>query len=139
LKAIAGVVLGYTLAVEVGEAAQGKAVVDAFPQLAIIPVLDAHQDKGAQGLRGGDAAAAGVGVLQTAHQILADLLDQRGMLVQEGEDAVQERVEVDALVPQFEIGEAELGFGDTGHAFFSGRKSCWFNSQMRSKVAFSFR
>ena len=46
---------------------------------------------------------------------------------------------MDALVSQFEIGEAELRFGDTGHAFFSGRKSCWFNSQLRSKVAFSFR
>ena len=61
------------------------------------------------------------------------------MVVQESDDTLQERVEVDALVSQFEIGEAELGFGDTGHAFFSGRRSCWFNSQMRSKVAFSFR
>jgi hypothetical protein len=69
----------------------------------------------------------------------AHLLDQRGMVVQEPGDALQERVEVDALVAQFEIGEAELGCGDTGHAFFSGRNSSWFNSQMRSKAALSLR
>ncbi len=137
--AVEGVVLGYAMAVEVGKAAPGIAIVDAFAQLAIVPVFDAHEDERAQGLRGGDAAASGVGVLQSARQILAHLLDQRGMVVQESDDTLQERVEVDALVSQFEIGEAELGFGDTGHAFFSGRKSCWFNSQMRSKVAFSFR
>src|ERR1017187_647463 len=137
--AVEGVVLGHAVAVEVGKAAQGIAVVDAFAQLAIVPVLDAHEDEGAQGLRGGDPVTSGVGVLQSARQILAHLLDQRGMVVQESDDTLQERVEVDALVSQFEIGEAELGFGDTGHAFFSGRNSCWFNSQMRSKVAFSFR
>jgi hypothetical protein len=132
-------VLGHAPAVEVGKAAQGIAVVDAFAQLAIVPVLDAHQDEGAQGLGGGDPVASGVGVLQSPRQILAHLLDQRGMVVQESEDALQERVEVEALVSQFEIGETELGFGDTGHAFFSGRKSCWFNSQMRSKEALSLR
>src|ERR1039458_5704634 len=68
---------GHTMAVEVGKAAQGIAVINAFAQLAIVRVLDAHQDEGAQGLRGGDAAASGVGVLQSARQILAHLLDQR--------------------------------------------------------------
>jgi hypothetical protein len=136
---VEGVVLRHAMAVEVGKAAQGKAVVNAFAQLAIIPVFDAHQDEGAQGLRGSDATASGVGVLQAARQILAHLLDQRGMVVQEPGDALQDRVEVDALVAQFEIGEAELGCGDTGHAFFSGRNSRWFNSQMRSKAALSLR
>jgi hypothetical protein len=45
------------------------------------------------------------------------LLDQRGLLVQESDDALQERVEVDAVVSQFEIGEAKLGFGDIGSCF----------------------
>jgi hypothetical protein len=88
---------------------------------------------------GGDAAPSSVGVLQSPRQILAHLLDQRGPVVQESGDALQEGIEVDALAPQFEIGETELGFGDAGHAFFSGRNSCWFSSQMRSKVALSFR
>ena len=60
------------------------------------------------------------------------------MVVQERGDGLELRIEVDALVTQFEIGEAELGLSDTGHAFFSGRRSCWFNSQMRSKAALSF-
>ena len=61
------------------------------------------------------------------------------MVVQESENALQERVEVDALVPQFKVGKAELGLGKAAHAFFSGRSSCRFNSQMRSKVSLSLR
>ena len=41
-----GVVLRHRSAVELGEAAQGEAVGDPFPQFAIIPTLDAHQDQG---------------------------------------------------------------------------------------------
>ena len=59
------------------------------------------------------------------------------MVVQESEDALQERVKVNALVAQFEIGKTELGFGEAAQAFFSGRSSWRFNSQMRSKVSFS--
>ena len=40
---VEGVVLGYAVAVEVGKAAQRIAIVDAFAQLAVIPVLDAHE------------------------------------------------------------------------------------------------
>ena len=80
-----------------------------------------------------------MGVLQPAHQILTHLLDQRGLVVQEGEDALQERVEMNALASQFKIGKAELGRGEAAHAGFSGRSSCRFNSQMRSKVSFSWR
>ena len=53
----------------------------------------------------------------------ANLLDQGGMVVQQRGDGLELRIEVDALVAQFEIGEAELGFGNPGHAFFSGRRS----------------
>src|ERR1017187_3172343 len=60
--AVEGVVLGHTMAVDIGKAAQGRAVVDAFAQLAIVPVLDAHEDEGAQVLRGGDPVTSGVGV-----------------------------------------------------------------------------
>ncbi len=67
------------------------------------------------------------------------MLDQRGTVVEESENALQEGIEVDTLVAQFEIGKAELGLGEAAHAFFSGRSSCWFNSQMRSKVSFSLR
>ena len=135
--AIESIMLGHALAVKVRKGAQSVTVIDAFAQLAIIPVFDPHEDERAQGLGRGNSVAAGVGVLQPAHQILAHLLDQRGMVVQESEDGLEERVEVDALVSQFEIGKAELGLGQAAHAFFSGRSSWRFNSQMRSKVSFS--
>ena len=67
------------------------------------------------------------------------MLDQRGLTAQESQNALEEGVEVDALVAQLEIGEAELGLGEAAHRFFSGRSSCRFNSQMRSKVSFSLR
>src|SRR5205823_8157202 len=70
------------VAVEVRKGAQSMAVVDAFAQLAIIPIFDAHEDKRAQGLRRGNPVATGVGVLQPAHQILAHLFHQGGMVVQ---------------------------------------------------------
>jgi hypothetical protein len=82
--------------------------------------------------------SAGVGILEPSHQIQAHLFDQPGMLIQESDNALQEGVEVDALVAQFEIGKAELGLSDSAHAF-SGRSSCRFNSQMRSKVSFNLR
>jgi len=116
-------VLGHGLAIEVRKGAQGIAVLDAFAQLAIVPVLDAHEHKRAPGLRRGNPVAAGVGVLQPAHPILAHWLDPRGWVVQEGEDALPQRVEVDALAPPFEIGKAELGRGEAAQAGFSGRSS----------------
>jgi len=98
-RTIESIVFGYAVAMEVRKGAQGITVVDAFAQLAIIPVFDAHEDQRAQGLRRGNPVAAGVGVLQPAYQILAHLLDQRGMVIQESENALQPRVEVNALIP----------------------------------------
>jgi hypothetical protein len=49
--------LGHILAVEIGELAQRYPIGDAFAQLAIIPVLQAHQNKRAQHLRRDEAAA----------------------------------------------------------------------------------
>ena len=78
----------HALAVKVRKGAQGVTVMDAFAQLAIIPVLDTHEDERAQGLCRHSSVAAGVGVLQPVHQILAHLLDQRGVVVEESENAL---------------------------------------------------
>ena len=77
--------------------------------------------------------------LQAALQIPAYLLDQSGMVIEEVGDALQTGVEVDALMDKFQIGEAELRIEKAAHGFFSLRSSWWFNSRMRSKVAFSLR
>ena len=122
---VESIMLGHAMTVEVRKGAQGMAVIDAFAQLAIIPVFDAHKDERAQGLCRGNAVAASVGILQPPDQILAHLLDQRGMVVEESKDALQERVEVDALVLQFEIGKADLGLGEAAQI---DRKSTRLNS-----------
>jgi hypothetical protein len=95
--AVKGIVFGHGMAVKVGKAAQRVAVIDAFAQLAVIPVLDAHENQRAQSLRGGDAVAPGGRLLQTAHQIQADFLDQGGMLIEEFGDTAQGGVELNAL------------------------------------------
>src|SRR6266536_3420187 len=91
---VEGVVLGDQVAVKLRESAQGVAIVDALAQFAIVPVLDAHESQRTQGLRGGDAASPGVGLLQPALQIPADLLDQSGVLIEEGGDALEDGIKV---------------------------------------------
>src|SRR5436190_9989250 len=54
----------HQLAVEVGELAQRVSVGDPLAQLAVIQVLDPHQDQRAQHLLRGQSVATGVGVLR---------------------------------------------------------------------------
>src|SRR5712692_2149663 len=138
--AVEGIVLGDAVAVKLRKAVQGIAIVDALAQFAIVPAFDAHECERAEGLLGGDPTAPRARVLQVPLEIAAHLLDQGWLLLQELRDATESGVELEALVPQFQIGEAELGFEDAAHYFFfSGRSSWWFNWQMRSKVALSLR
>src|SRR3989449_10898048 len=90
---VEGVVLGDQVAVKLRKSAQRVAIVDALAQFAIVPVLDAHESQRAQGLRGSDAVTPGAGVLQAALQIPADVLDQSGVLLEEGVNALQEGVQ----------------------------------------------
>jgi hypothetical protein len=48
--AVESIMLGHLVAVEVRKGAQGRAVIDALAQLAIIPVFDAHENERTQGL-----------------------------------------------------------------------------------------
>jgi hypothetical protein len=57
-------VFGDGAAEELGELPQGIAISDAFAQLAVVPVFDAHQGQGAQHLRRIQSVAAGGGVFQ---------------------------------------------------------------------------
>ena len=113
--AVEGIVLGDGAAEELGELAQGRAIGDAFAQLAIIPVFDAPQGQGAQHLRRVQAVAAGGGVCQAALEVLAHVLDQRLVLIDEVGDLLEEGVEGDVLGAELEIGEAPLGRGGSGH------------------------
>src|SRR2546427_5961061 len=64
-------------------------------QYAISPVLDAHENQRAEHVRGSDAVASGAGVLQAALQILAHLLKEGEVLIEELGDGSQEGVELD--------------------------------------------
>jgi hypothetical protein len=108
-------VFGDKVAVKLRKAAQRVAIVDPLAQFAIVPVLDAHESQRAQGLRRSDAATPGGGVLETALQIQADLLDQIGVLAEECIDTLQDGVEMDAQSAQFQVGEAEWGVESAAH------------------------
>ena len=135
--AVEGIVLGNGVAIEKRKGAQGEAIVDALAQVAVIPILDAHENQRAQGLRGRDAVAPSVGLFQAAFQILAHELDQSRMLLQKVSDELQSGIEVHTQTLQLEIGEAELRDGKAAHFFFSARSSSRLISQMRSKEALS--
>jgi hypothetical protein len=112
---VEGIVFGDNLAIKLRKSAQCVAIVNALAQFAIVPVLDAHESQRAQGLRGRDAVAPGAGVLQAALQIQADSFDQSGVLIEEGVDALQDGIEIDAQPVQFQVGEAELGIESSAH------------------------
>src|SRR5712691_5474894 len=112
---VEGVVLGDRVAIKLGKPAQRVAIVDAVAQVAIIPILDAHENKRAQGLRRSDAVAAGGGILQAALQIQAHLLDQSHVLIEECIDTLQDGVEMDAQAAQFQVGKAELWVGSSAN------------------------
>ena len=96
--AVEGVVLGNPVAVKEGKPAQSIAVVDAFAQFAVIPVLDAHQQQGTEGLLGADAVASRAGVLQAPFQVEAHMLDQHRMVFEKAHDAAQGGIELNAEV-----------------------------------------
>src|SRR5216684_4826322 len=106
----------------------------------IVPVLVAHENERAKHLRGSDAVASGAGVLQASLQILAHLLDEGEVLIEELGDGLEDGIEMDTLELQFEVGESELGRERSHRSeFLSGRRRWWLSSQMRSKVALILR
>jgi hypothetical protein len=90
------------------EDTQGEAIRNAIPQLPQIPILDQLQHVGAQRLLGGEAVAPGGGVAHVPHQVLPDQLDHGGLLLEDVADLLQERIDGEALLLQFEVGEARL-------------------------------
>src|SRR6202162_3230395 len=98
--AVEGVMLGPRSAVELGELPQRQSVGDAFAQLAIIPVLEAHQNERAQHLGRRQTAAAACRLLQPAHQIATYPLDQLMLLVEETGNRRQQRLQAHGLAPQ---------------------------------------
>ena len=109
--ALEGVVLRHRRAVEVGEPTQRQSVRDAFTQLAIVPVLDPHQNQRAQNLRRRQSVTTAIGLLQATYQIPPHTLDDVLLVVEKAGYRLQQRLQANALITlphQLPIGKAEL-------------------------------
>lgn len=109
--AVERVMLGYRIAVESGELAQRHAVGDAFAQLAIVPVLEPHQNQRAQDLRRRQSVTTAAGLLQAPHQIAPDTLDDVLLIVEKSGYRFQQRLQPHALITlphQLPIGKTDL-------------------------------
>ena len=80
--ALKRIVFGHRRAIEVGELTQRQSISDPLTQLAIVPVLEPHQNKRAQDLSRRQSAATTSGLLQAAHQITPDTLDHIPLVVE---------------------------------------------------------
>src|SRR5216684_6991034 len=106
--AVERIVLGYPITVEVSKLTQHQSVGDPFAQLAIVPVLDAHENQRAQDLLRRQSTATAPRLLQTSHQIAPDPLDHLLLVVKEVGNDLQQRLQTHALPHQFKIGKADL-------------------------------
>lgn len=99
--------------VELGEETQRVPIGDAFSQLAIIPILNAHENQRQNRLLGGQSAAARLRLLQAEVELLADAFHQCSILDHELQDFFQHRIEFNALTLEFQIGECNLMIGSS--------------------------
>ena len=106
--AVERIMLGYPVTVEIRELTQRHAIGNPFAQLAIIPVLEPHQNQRAQHLSRRQAATAAAGLLQTAAEIALHPLDHVIVVVKECGYRLQQRLQAHALPHQFHIRKADL-------------------------------
>ena len=111
MAAVEGIMLGHGLAVKVSELTQGVSIGDAFGQFPIVPILDAHQNEGAQHLAGGEPVASSFRFFQALIELASDVFQKFRMLVDEVGNLFQHRIELNALAAEFQIGERGLRMG----------------------------
>src|ERR1700686_2643240 len=90
--ALKGVVFRHRRAVEVGELTQRQSIRNAFAQLAIVPVLEPHQNQRPQDLCRRQSVTAAARPLQATHQIAPDTLDDVPLLVEKAGYRLQQRL-----------------------------------------------
>ncbi len=115
-RAVERVVFRDHLARELREIPQRIAVGDPFAQFPIVPVLYAHQDQRSQDLRGGHALPSGGRFLEAPRQVAPHPVDEGRVRVEEGRDGLQGGLELNPLLAERQIGEADLGIGRTTHS-----------------------
>ncbi len=88
-----------------------QSIRNAFAQLAIIPILEPHQNQRAQDLRRRQSMTSAAGLLQATHQIPPDALDDVPLVVEKAGYRLQQRLQANALITlphQLPIGKADL-------------------------------
>jgi len=100
---------------EVRELAQHVSVRNPFAQLAIMPVLDAHEHQRTQNLLWCQAAATRLGSLQTPRQIASDLLDDVLLTIEKVRDRLKQRLKNQTLTHQLPIGKTDLSLRNPRH------------------------
>jgi hypothetical protein len=106
-----GIVFRDRCAVEVSELTQRQSIRNAFAQLAIVPVLEPHQNQRAQDLRRRQSVTTAPRLLQAPHQIAPDTLDDVPLVVEKSRYRFQQRLQPHALITlphQFPIGKTDL-------------------------------
>lgn len=112
---IESVVFGYAPAIKTTEPAQRVAIGNPLAQFPIVTVLNPHENQGAHHLRRGHARASQVGFFQTPLEIFSNQLCDLWMMVEEVGNPLENRVEINPLGEELQIGEADLWVGDSCH------------------------
>ena len=112
---VESVMFGNSLAVEMSEFPQSIPVIDALSQFAVLPVLHSLQNKRAQHLLGAEAVATFIGILQSPLKVPAHLVYQVTMLVKEFGDGLQQGLQANTLLQEFQIGKTDLTAGVSCH------------------------
>ena len=107
-RPVEGVMFGHRITVEIRELAQRQSISNPLTQLAIVPILDAHQNQRAQDLLWRQSMAASVGILQTLPKIVTNRCDDLFVVVKKVRDRLQQRFKNNPLLYQLEVGKADL-------------------------------
>jgi hypothetical protein len=86
-----------------------RAIRNAFAQFAIIPVLHTGQDQRPEDLLRGQAAPAGLPVLQAALEVAANAVDDVALGVEEVRDRFERLFQLDTLLDELQVRETDLG------------------------------
>ena len=103
-----GLVARYSIAPKGGELPQRETVGDSLPQLAQIPILDALEEQGAQGLLCAETPPSASRPFEPAHEIAVNEIDELGALVEKSAQTLEHRIERDFLGEKLEVCEAPL-------------------------------
>src|SRR3974390_1729836 len=109
--ALKGVMLRHRRAVEVGELTQRQSIRNTLAQLAIVPVLEPHQNQRAQDLHRRQSVTTAAGLLQAPHQTASDTLDDVPLVVEKNRYFLQQRLQPHATITlphQLPIGKTDL-------------------------------